>query len=246
MPGETRQAPRRPAPPPADRGGPGAGHVLLVAFATVVAAIVLGVVGRAAAGAGLIAHAGPVAEPVSKLGPWIIALGAPWLAVAWILGAISRRVVLGAMAGALALVGGTGAWYAFTLWQVGRAALDYTVPVAFAWGIAALGAGAVFGAAGAIWRSGGTDLTRALGVSILAGCLIGEAILLLAQWDGRAARAVLAAELFAGLALPVLLLARRPRALLLAIAFTFVLALAAAAGESYVRDALRDVGWGGR
>jgi hypothetical protein len=220
--------------------------MLFVAVATIVAAIVLGVVGRAAAGAGLIAHAGPVAEPVSQLGPWIIALGAPWLAVAWLLGAIARRVVLGALAGALALAGGTGAWYAFTLWQVGRAALDYTVPVATAWGVAALGAGAVFGAAGAIWRSGGTDFTRALGVSILAGCLIGEAILLLAQWHGRAARAVLAAELLAGLALPLLLLARRPRALLLAIVFTFALAMAAAAGESYVRDALRDVGWGGR
>jgi hypothetical protein len=246
MPGETRQAPRRPAPPRAGRDAPSAAHVVFVAIATVVAAIALGVVGRAAAGAGLIAHAGPVAEPVSKLGPWIIALGAPWLAVAWILGALARRVVLGGLAGALALVGGTGAWYAFTLWQLGRGALGYTVPVGLAWGIAALGAGAVFGAAGAIWRSGSTDLARAVGVSILAGCLIGEAMLLLTQWDGRAARAVLAAELLAGLALPLLLLARRPRALLLAIGFTFVLALVAAAGESYVRDALRDVGWAGR
>jgi hypothetical protein len=231
----------RPAP-----DGPGAGHLLLVALATVLAAIALGVVGRAAAGAGLIAHAGPVAEPVTKLGPWIIALGAPWLAVAWVLGAIARRIALGAVAGALALVGGTGAWYAFTLWQVGRGALDYTVPVGLAWGVAALGAGAVFGAAGAVWRSGGTDLTRALGVSVLAGCLIGEAILLLAQWDGRAARAVLAGELLVGLALPVVLLIRRPRALLLAILLTAGLAVLAAAGESYVRDALRDVGWGGR
>ncbi len=228
------------------RRPPTAGRVVGVALATVVAAIALGVVGRAAAGAGLIAHAGPVAEPVGKLGPWVIALGAPWLAVAWLLGALAGRVGLGAVAGALALAGGTGAWYAFTVWSVGRAALGYAVPVAMAWSVAALAAGAVFGGAGAVWRSGGTDLARAAGVAVLAGCLIGEAILLVTQWDGRAARAVLAAELTLGCALPFALLWRRPRALVLCLLLTAAFALVAAGAESVVRDALRNVGWGGR
>jgi Family of unknown function (DUF6518) len=244
MPGSARTPYGDPPSPLAP--GPGVARLALVAVATVVAAVILGVVGRAAAGAGLIAHAGPVAQPASRLGPWIIALGAPWLAVAWMLGALARHVLLGALAGAAALVGGTAAWYAFTVWTTGRVALGYAVPVGLAWGMAACAAGAAFGAAGGMGRVGDRALTRALGVSVLAGCLIGEAVLLLAQWNGRAARAVLAVELLCGLALPVVVLARRPRALALAVVLTGVLAVAAAVGESLVRDSLRDVGWTGR
>jgi hypothetical protein len=217
-----------------------------VVLAAVVAALGLGVAARYAAGAGLIARAGPIAEPVGKLGPWLIALGAPWLAVAWALGALARRVDAGAIAGALALAGGTGAWYAFTVWELGRTALGYALPVSMAWAAAALVAGAAFGAAGALWRSGETDLARALGAAVLAACLIGEAVLLETTWGGRAARAVLTAELLVGLAVPVVLLRGRRRALMLALGLTVVLALVAAGAESLVRDALRDVGWGGR
>jgi len=226
--------------------GPGAGRVLAVAFLTVVAAVALGVAGRYAGAAGLLAHAGPLAEPAAKLGPWAIALGAPWLAVAWVLGAVARHLLLGALAGAVALVGGTGAWYAFTVWQLGRDALDYALPVAFGWSLAAIAAGVVFGGAGALWRSADRNALRALGASILAGSFIGEAIELATIWDGRAARAVLAVEFLLGLALVVVLLIRWPRALLLGIVFTAVIALVAAGAEHEVRHALRHVGWGGR
>jgi hypothetical protein len=225
---------------------PGAARVVAVSLLTVVAAIALGVAGRYAGAAGLLAHAGPLAEPAAKLGPWAIALGAPWLAVAWVLGAVARHPLLGALAGAVALVGGTGAWYAFTVWQVGRGALDYALPVAFGWSLASIAAGVVFGGAGALWRSAERDSLRALGASILAGSFIGEAIELATIWDGRAARAVLAVEFLLGLALVVLLLIRWPRALLLGIVFTAVIALIAAGAEHEVRHALRHVGWGGR
>jgi hypothetical protein len=204
------------------------------------------VAGRYAGAAGLLAHAGPLAEPAAKLGPWAIALGAPWLAVAWVLGAVARHPLLGALAGAVALVGGTGAWYAFTVWQVGRGALDYALPVAFGWSLASIAAGVVFGGAGALWRSAERDSLRALGASILAGSFIGEAIELATIWDGRAARAVLAVEFLLGLALVVVLLIRWPRALLMGIVFTAVIALIAAGAEHEVRHALRHVGWGGR
>jgi uncharacterized protein DUF6518 len=226
----------------AERIGPG--RVAVVILATIVAAIGLGVAARYASGAGLIAHAGPIAEPVGKLGPWVIALGAPWLAVAWVLGAIARRPALGAVAGGLALAGGTGAWYAFTVWQLGRTALGYALPVSMAWAVAALAAGAVFGAAGALWRSGDRDEVRALGVAVLAACFLGEAVLLMTTWDGRAARFVLTVELLVGVALPFVLL--RGRALAYALLFTAAGALVAAGAESLVRDALRHVGWGGR
>jgi hypothetical protein len=220
-------------------------RIVVVGLAVVVAAAGLGVAARLAAGAGLIAHAGPAAEPVGKLGPWVIALGAPWLAVAWGLGALTRDAAAGTVAGALALAGGTGAWYALTVVTNGRAALGYAVPVSIAWGAAALAAGALFGAAGALWRSGRTDAARALGTAILAGSFVGEAVLLQAQWDGRAARAVLTAELLAGLVAPALLLRRSRDALPLALVLTAVLALIAAGAEHIVRDALRGVGWGG-
>jgi hypothetical protein len=224
---------------------PTPGRVVAIALLTVVAAIGLGVVGRYAGEAGLLARAGPLAEPAARLGPWVIALGAPWLAVAWVLGAVARVPWLGALAGAVALVGGTGAWYAFTVWQIGRGALDYAVPVAFGWSLASVAAGVVFGGAGALWRSAERDWLRALGASILAGSFIGEAIELATIWDGRAARAVLAVEFLLGLALVVLLI-RWPRALLLGIVFTAVIALIAAGAEHEVRHALRHVGWGGR
>jgi len=225
--------------------GPSAGRVLAVLLAALVSAAGLGIAARAAAGAGLLAHAGPIAEPASRLGPWVIALGAPWLAVAWLLGAFARRPALGAVAGALALAGGTGAWYAFTLWQVGRAALDYTVPVALGWGLAAIAAGAVFGSAGAMWRSAPSTALHALGAAVLAGSFVGEAILLATIWDGRAARAVVAAELLLGLGLAVGLLIGRPRSLPLGLLLTAVVAVVAAGAEQWVREALRGVGWGG-
>lgn len=225
---------------------PSAGRVVAVSLLTVAAAIALGVAGRYAGEAGLLARAGPLAEPVAKLGPWAIALGAPWLAVAWILGAVARHPLLGALAGAVALVGGTGAWYAFTVWQLGRGALHYAVPVAFGWSLASIAAGVVFGGAGALWRSADRDSMRALGAAILAGSFIGEAIELATIWDGRAARAVLAVEFLLGIALTVVLLIRWPRALLLGVLFTAVIALLAAGAEHEVRHALRHVGWHGR
>jgi hypothetical protein len=225
---------------------PDVGRVVAVALLTVVAAIGLGVVGRYAGSAGLLARAGPLAEPAAALGPWVIALGAPWLAVAWVLGAVARVPWLGALAGAVALVGGTGAWYAFTVWQVGRGALDYAVPVAFGWSLASIAAGVVFGGAGALWRSSQRDSLRALGAAILAGSFIGEAIELVTIWDGRAARVVLAAEFVLGAILAIVLLINRPRALILGIVLTAVVAIVAAGAEHEVRHALRHVGWHGR
>ncbi len=166
--------------------------------------------------------------------------------MAWVLGAVARVPWLGALAGAVALVGGTGAWYAFTVWQLGRGALDYAVPVAFGWSLASIAAGVVFGGAGALWRSADRDGLRALGAAVLAGSFIGEAIELATIWDGRAARAVLAAEFLLGAVLAVVLLLGRPRALILGLLLTAIIALIAAGAEHEVRHALRHVGWNGR
>lgn len=203
------------------------------------AAVGLGVAGRVAAhaGAGL-----PHGQALSALGHAAVALGAPWLATAWAVGALSGSRTRGALAGGLALALGTAGWYLLTVAVVGPAAAAYAVPVAAAWGSVALAAGAAFGLAGAAWREGGR-LAEAVAVAALAAPLAGEAALLGAQWTGRAAQAVLAAEVIAAFAL---LFAARRRAPLLLTAALFALgALVFAGAEDAIRDGARLAGWGG-
>ena len=90
-------------------------------------------------------------------------------------------------------------------------------------------AGGAFALAGATWRA-----TR----SALA------AVLLVHEWPGRAAQTILAAELTAGLALPLLI--TRRGAALTAFALTAVAALVLGAAEAEVRETLRHAGWRGR
>ena len=143
--------------------------------------------------------------------------------------------------GALALALGTAGWYVLSVAVNGDPA-GY-LPVAGAWAAVALVTGALFGLAGAAWRDGGR-LERAIGVAALAGPLAGEAVLLAAQWAGRAAHAVLAAEVAAALVL--LVAARRRAPLLLTVALFALGALVFAGAEDAVRDSVRLAGWAGR
>ena len=183
---------------------------------------------------------------------WVAALGVPWLLVAFVLGAFvhwsgsrrgdaSPRVLFAgaALAGAIALVVATGAWYAVHVWWTGD--VRYTAHVAVAWIPAAALCGAVFAAAGAGWASGGR-VARPLGAAVAAGALIGEVLALDGEWPGRGAQAVLAAEICAGLLLPFVI-ARR--AMVVAFALTIVVALAMGLAEQEIRAALRAAGWRG-
>jgi Family of unknown function (DUF6518) len=210
------------------------------------AAAVLGVAGRVAvhAGASL-----PHGHAINAIGHTAVALGAPWLAVAWAVGAVAGSRARGAAGGAAALMLGTGGWYLLTVtaaaigWQQsGWAAASYAAPVAVAWGAVALGAGAVFGFAGAAWRDG-NGLVRSAAVALLSGALAGEAVLLLQEWSGRAAHVVLAAEFAAGFGLLALGRRRTPWGLTLVL-FT-IATLAVSETEGAVREALRLTGWGG-
>jgi hypothetical protein len=207
----------------------------------VVAALGLGFAGRIAvrAGADL-----PHGQAIAAVGHTAVALGAPWLAVAWIVGAMAGSRRRGALGGAAALVLGTGGWYLLTVVAAasGWAAAHYAVPVAAAWGLVALGAGAFFGFAGATWRDG-APAARAAAVAVLSGALAGEALLLMRAWPGRAAAFVLAAELAAGLG--VLALARRRAPLLLTLLLAAAATVLVAGSEGVVRHALRLAGWAG-
>jgi hypothetical protein len=154
----------------------------------------------------------------------------------------SRR--LGAAGGAAALVLGTGAWYLLSIVAAasGWAAVSYAVPLAAAWGLVSLGAGALFGFAGGVWRDG-NRAARGASVALLAGALAGEALLLMTTWSGRAADLVLAAELAAGVG--VLVLARKRVPLGVTLALFVVATVVVAQSEGIVRDALRLAGWAG-
>jgi hypothetical protein len=199
------------------------------------AALGLGIAGRVAI------HAGSDFPHVQALGRAAVALGAPWLATAWALGAVSGTRARGAIAGALALALGTAAWYLLSVAANGHPT-GY-LPTAAAWGAVALPAGALFGLAGAAWREGGR-VAGAIGVAALAGPLAGEAALLGSEWSGRAAQAVLAAEVAAALAL--LFAARRRAPLLLTVALFALGALVFAGAEDAIRDSVRLAGWSGR
>ena len=202
-------------------------------------AVALGVAGRVAVqlGADL-----PHGVALSALGRSFIALGAPWLAVAWTLGFFSGSRSAGAWAGGVALSLGTVSWYLLTVLTGGAAAAPYAVPLAFAWGLVALPAGALFGYAGAAWRDGNV-VERAFAVAGLTGAFAGEALLLAREWSGRAANFALAAEVVVAVAL--LWAARRKTPLRLTVAL-FALAVVAMAGaEHAVRDGLRLAGWAG-
>ena len=150
---------------------------------TLAAALALGV------GARVLVRVGwelPRGEDLATAGSTAKALGAPWLAAAWGLGALAGSQRRGALAGGAALVLGTWCWYFVSLALTGPAAVGYVVPVSIAWALVAGAAGAAFGIVGALWRDG-NRFARAASIAMLAGALAGEAVLLSREWAGQAA-----------------------------------------------------------
>ena len=173
---------------------------------------------------------------------WSAALGAPWLATAFAVGAFVRHRVLAAFAGGAALTFGVAVYYSVFHWIEGTTSLGYAVIVGTAWGAVAFVAGGLFAYAGAAWRSGSRQ-AHLLASGLLAGALIGEAVLLLTHWSNPTARAVLMIELVAGAAVPLVTAKRQelPAAVILAVVF----ALAVVESEQYARAAMRVFGWAG-
>jgi hypothetical protein len=173
---------------------------------------------------------------------WSAALGGPWLVTAFFVGAYVRAPGWGALAGGTSLTLGVAIYYAVFHWVERTASLGYAVVVGTAWGAVAFLAGAVFGYAGARWRAGSRRAHIVAG-SLLAGALLGEAILLLAHWSNPTARTVLLIELAVGGLVP--LLTSRRRELPAAVALAAVFAMTVLVSEHYTRAALHVVGWGG-
>jgi hypothetical protein len=223
-------------PPRRPESSPDSDRVAIVAL---VAAVGLGLAGRVAIYA---ADRLPHADALVAASRVAVALGGPWLAVAWAIGVLARGRGRGALFGGAALASGTAAWYLLTVYADGRAAVDYALSVSAAWLPVACGAGALFGFAGGVWRDG-APRERAASIAVLAGALAGEALLLAGQWHVRAAQLVLSLELASALAL--LVLARRRAPVAVALAVFAVAAVVCAGAEQGVRHVLGLAGWNG-
>jgi hypothetical protein len=204
----------------------GLGRVLLVGIGV---GIVLGLAGRAT-------------DHVPGLIHWAGALGGPWLLGAFAAGALCGGRREGALAGAVAIVAGTAVYYAVFHWVEHATGLRYAAAAGVGWSIAGAVVGGLFGAAGALWREGGT--ARGVAAGVLAGGLVAESLLLWQVWDGETARSALTIQLGAA-ALLAVALTGRARLAPITLAVATVSAGALFAGELVVRELLRTSGWAG-
>lgn len=135
-------------------------------------------------------------------------LGAPWLAVAFALGAVALSRRDGALAGIVGLTLGLISFYVYM-----RVVQDApTPPHKWAWFVLGLFGGAGFGAAGTVWRSDSGRL-RLWTTALLTGTLTAESAGgLVRAAEGSlhtAAIVIFVIELLAGLAVPLVLLRKR-------------------------------------
>jgi hypothetical protein len=180
--------------------------------AAIGAALLLG----AALGVGsMFADSLPIDTPLIVL----VALGnaaGPWLAVAFVAGALQRDVRVGAAAGLLSLAVAVGAYYVSYVIRWGERMPDPELP-ALVWLAVAAVAGPLLGAAGGAWAAADRR-HRIAGVAVLAGALLAEAVyrfVELEAWDGidvaRTSMQVALVDGLAALLLPLLLLDRDRR-----------------------------------
>jgi hypothetical protein len=176
-------------------------------------------------------------------GAYLTALGAPWLVLAFLTGALLPRRSgpwTAASAGAALLVAGVLAYY--VVHAVRRGFYDRTtmVLVVIAWSSAAVVAGGLFAAAGRHWRRTGSPWAGA----VPAAALLGEAFALAGQWRSPGAQAAVTLELLGGVALLAVVAARSRRSVGV-LAAACGLAVACGIAEVEVRELARAAGWSG-
>jgi hypothetical protein len=176
-------------------------------------------------------------------GKYLTALGAPWLVLAFLAGALLPRRSgpwTAAAAGAALLVAGVFAYYVVHALRRGFYDRTTMVLVVVAWSFAAVAAGGLFGAAGHHWRRTGHGWAGALP----AAALLGEAFALAGQWRSPGAHAAVTLELRGGVALLAAVAARSRRATPV-LAAAAGLAIVCGVAEIEVRELARAAGWSG-
>lgn len=145
-------------------------------------------------------------------------MSAPWLALAFALGAAARSRPMAAVTGAVGLLAAVAGYYGAMGWQ-GAAGSAYLAQKLPAWVPAAVLAGLVLGVLGRVWRSS-AGRVRAVAAALPCGLLAGEALVGFAVLPASlVTRSVYPVELLVAALLP-LALARgwRPRLLCYAVA----------------------------
>jgi hypothetical protein len=188
--------------------------------------------------------AGQAGDKVPGAPAYITALGAPWMLLAFSLGALARKPLLGALAGGAALVIGTEAYYLAQIALTDGRTIFYATAMGIGWGGSAAIAGALAGSVGGWWRSECSEQERSVAGALPGALLTGEALLLSQEWTAPAARALVAAELMLGIGLLWLHIGTSRRVFVAAVA-ACGLTMAVVLGEHSVRETLHAAGWNG-
>lgn len=177
--------------------------------------------------------------------PWSVLIPAngiaAWVAVAFVVGALGRGWLGGAIRGLVALLVGVAVYELLTGTVGYGVASGGAVHATLVWGAVSCAIGPVFGAAGATWR-GASGRRRAIAVGLLAAAFIAEGVVfggprlvsggdLLAIDPGAL---LLAGEVAIGLALPWILLRPDERRDGYLAMLVLAVAVAVAIGPAYV------------
>lgn len=168
----------------------------------------------AGVGLGLFAWQADRVETTSPLNDLIRGLGnipSPWLALAFVTGAVIGSRLWGTLSAATVLCLAVAAYYFAITVSGDREGIPLRGAMT-GWLAVALLAGPVFGLAGAVWRRGPSGL-RPFAVGLMSGALIGEVAFFGADglrygfWELGDTRTIFAtADLLVALSLPLLLL----------------------------------------
>jgi hypothetical protein len=147
----------------------------------------------------------------------VVALGnaiGPWVAVAFVVGAIQAGSRQGSVGGAIALAVGVATYYLAALLTWGPGVPSFLPQLLVVWLLVALIAGLAMGAVGGEWAAKGDH--RSLGPMLLSGALLAEAAYRFIEVEGwlgidlaRTGVQIALADLIGAVIVPALLLDRR-------------------------------------
>jgi hypothetical protein len=183
-------------------------------------------------------------------------LGGPWLVAAHVAGAIAawRRgpaaLLLGAIAGAVAISLGSLTYYGLYAWLEHGLYAERAFRLGVGWGAAGLVIGGAVGMLGALvsvrWDPQARPWLQGASVGTLGGLLVGEAIALLWVWDSPGLRTMAMLEAIGGIGIVVVAaIGRSWRWMLAAVLAGGVTVAVAPIVATMVRETLRTIGWAG-
>lgn len=183
-------------------------------------------------------------------------LGGPWLVAAHVAGAIAgwrRRpsaLLLGALAGAVAIALGSLTYYGLYVWLEDGFGAQRAFRLGVGWGAAGLVIGGAVGILGALvsvrWDPAVRPWLQGASVGTLGGLLVGEAIALLWVWESPGLRTMAMLEALAGVGIVlVAAVGRSWRWLVAAVLAGGATVAIAPVVATLVRESLRTIGWAG-